>query len=329
MKSSERFHAVMNFQPVDRLPLVEWATWWDLTIERWHNEKLPRNLTTQDDICRHFGLDVYHQTWFVDYIAGTPWPGHGQPYVKSEAEYESFKPKQHPWPAVDPVLWTDLAAQQKRGDMVVWFTFTGPFWFPRQQLGIEPHLYAFYDQPDFMMRMNEDHLEWHLNILKEMFRYCRPDFMTIVEDLSYNKGLMLSKDHFDRFLAPYYRKIVPILRDAGVRVFVDTDGEFNEGISWFESVGVEGFLPFERQAGMDVAAVRRKHPKLLIIGAFDKMTMPLGEEAMRAEFERLLPVIRQGGFIPSCDHETPPSVSYDEYLVYVKLLREYSVKAAT
>ena len=59
MTNRERFQAVMNFQPVDRLPVVEWAGWWDETIERWHGEKLPRDLTDRYDICRHFGLDVH------------------------------------------------------------------------------------------------------------------------------------------------------------------------------------------------------------------------------------------------------------------------------
>jgi len=34
MNHVERFRAVMNFQPVDRLPVWEWAMWWDKTIAR-------------------------------------------------------------------------------------------------------------------------------------------------------------------------------------------------------------------------------------------------------------------------------------------------------
>ncbi|MCX6996430.1 MAG: hypothetical protein NTV49_04945 [Kiritimatiellaeota bacterium] len=44
MNHVERFRAVMNFQPVDRLPRWEWAMWWDQTIARWHGEGLPREL---------------------------------------------------------------------------------------------------------------------------------------------------------------------------------------------------------------------------------------------------------------------------------------------
>jgi uroporphyrinogen-III decarboxylase len=65
-----------------------------------------------------------------------------------------------------------------------------------------------------------------------------------------------------------------------------------------------------------------------MMGGFDKMVMAQGEAPMRAEFERLLPVMRAGGFIPSVDHQTPPGVSLDNYRTYVRLLREYTAEAA-
>ena len=77
----------------------------------------------------------------------------------------------------------------------------------------------------------------------------------------------------------------------------------------------------------DIAQFRRQYPRTRYIGAFDKMVMNQGEAALRGEFERLLPVMRQGGFIASCDHQTPPGVSLEEYKTYVRLLREYAQKA--
>ncbi|MFH1267913.1 MAG: glycosyl hydrolase, partial [Planctomycetota bacterium] len=44
---------------------------------------------------------------------------------------------------------------------------------------------------------------------------------------------------------------------------------------------------------------------------------------IRAEFERLVPLMRSGGFIPSVDHQTPPGVSLDQYRLYLRLLAEY------
>jgi uroporphyrinogen-III decarboxylase len=153
---------------------------------------------------------------------------------------------------------------------------------------------------------------------------CVPEFMTIAEDMSYNHGPMLSRELFDEFLAPYYRPLVAELKRRGIRVLVDSDGDVEPLIPWLKEVGVEGILPLERMAGVDVGNIRANHPDWLMIGAYDKTVMKNGEQAMRAEFERLMPTVRGGGFIPSVDHQTPPDVSFELYHTYLELLAEYS-----
>ncbi len=82
-------------------------------------------------------------------------------------------------------------------------------------------------------------------------------------------------------------------------------------------------LPLERQAGVDGMRLREQFPQLCIIGHYDKMVMNKGEAAMRAEFERLRPLMKTGGFIPSVDHQTPPGGSLEEYRTYLRLFAEY------
>ena len=94
-------------------------------------------------------------------------------------------------------------------------------------------------------------------------------------------------------------------------------------VPWLAELGVNGVLPLERQAKVDGLRLRERYPRLRMVGHFDKMTMNRGEAAMRAEFERLVPLMKAGGFIPSVDHQTPPGVSLAEYGVYLRLLREY------
>jgi len=54
--------------------------------------------------------------------------------------------------------------------------------------------------------------------------------------------------------------------------------------------------------------------------------MKLGEAAMREEFERIIPAMESGGFIPSVDHQTPPDVSVENYAIYRKLQDEFCAK---
>ena len=139
---------------------------------------------------------------------------------------------------------------------------------------------------------------------------------------------MLSKAMFDEFLAPCYRRVVPALEEKGIIPMVDSDGDVTRLAGWLEGAGLEGALPLEIKGGTDVAGIRRLHPRCRMIGGFDKLVMSRGREAMRREFERLLPVLRLGGFIPSVDHQTPPDVSLAQYREYVALLKEYARLAA-
>lgn len=326
MNTRERFHAVMQFQPFDRLPMVEWATWWDKTIDRWHTEGLPAELTDRYALYDYFGLDQYKQMWIGPWIPAAP--SHGAPVVSTKEEYLAIRESIFPAKPFDSEMLAQWASEQQRGDTVIWFTLYGYFWHPRCLMGIENHLYAFYDQPELMHLMNEDLTRFNLQIIDQVTDVCTPDFMTFAEDMSYNHGPMLSEPLFEEFIAPYYRKIIPVLKERNIMPIVDSDGDVGPLADWLDAVGVEGILPLERQAGVDIAALRAAQPCMRFLGHFDKMTMNRGEAAMRAEFERLLPTLRKGGFIPSVDHQTPPGISLDEYRVYLRLLREYAVRAA-
>ena len=325
MNHVERFRRVMALEPVDRLPVIEWAGWWDLTVKRWRQEGLPKGLESAAEIREHLGLDPYRQLWISPRKSSCPAPAHhGAGLAKDTAGYLDLKKHLYPEPDFDTDEIRDWGERQARGELVAWITLEGFFWYPRTLLGIERHLYAFYDDPDLMHRMNDDLLSYNRRALDAFCRVCTPSYATFAEDLSYNHGPMLSKKCFDEYLAPCYRQIIPDMRARGIIPVIDSDGDVEPLIAWFEEVGIEGILPLERMAGVDVARIRRNHPRFKMIGAYDKTVMHRGEAAMRAEFERLLPVMRKGGFIASCDHQTPPEVSLEQYQDYVALLKEYA-----
>lgn len=328
MNHVERFNAVMNFETVDRLPRIEWAGYWDKTTDRWLSEGLDPQLKGAECIREHLGLDPYSQFWIGPTGADTPRPTHhGSGILKDEAGYDAMLHTLYLDRALAGENFQRVKAANEAGERVVWISFDGFFWYPRKLFGIEGHLFAFYDQPELMHRMNNDLVEFNLRTLDAFCeQVCVPQFMTIAEDMSYNHGPMVSKELFDVFLAPYYQRLVPALRERGIRVLVDSDGDVTPLIPWLKEVGVEGILPLERMAGVDVARIRREHPDWLMIGAYDKMEMKKGPVAQRAEFERLLPTTKTGGFIPSVDHQTPPDVSLENYHSYLALLEEYSKK---
>jgi hypothetical protein len=327
MNHVERFRAVLNFHAVDRLPRWEWAMWWDETIARWHAEGLPRNLDFSQvfEIAQYFGLDPYQQFWFSTTdptIAATQ--HHVAGIVSNMDDYLRLRPRLFPDHSAAIRSMAAWAERQRRGEVVVWVTLEGFFWFPRTLMGFQKLMFAFADEPELLHRINADLLEFNLRLLDQIYRVCVPTFMTIAEDMSYNHGPMISSRTFDEFVAPYYRKLLPRLQEREIPLLMDTDGEVTLLVPWLEQLGVRGVLPLERQAGVDGGKLRQQFPRLFMVGHFDKMTMNRGEAAMRAEFDRLLPLMKSGGFIPSVDHQTPPGVSLEQYRCYLRLLHEFT-----
>lgn len=330
MTNRQRFQAIFNFEmPDDRLPMIEWASWWGETIDAWRRQGLSSDIPW-DGLASALGLDHHVQFWLPHRAGNCPHPKfNGGPIMENEQDYENLLPYLYPEHGPDSQLdaMRNLKSRHDAGDFPVWFTLDGGFWFPRTLFGIENHLFSFYDYPDLYHRILDDLAAYQIKQINRIYEILTPDFMTFGEDMSYNNGPMISEDCFNEFLAPYYRKVIPVIQEHGTKVIVDTDGDVSKMIPWMKKVGIEGVLPLERQAGVDVAALRELYPDFLFIGAFDKMTMRRSTEAMRDEFERLLPVMKTGGFIPSVDHQTPPDCPLERYHDYVSLLEEYAVKA--
>lgn len=349
MNITERIKNVFEFKPVDRLPMLEWAPWWDKTIDRWYKEGLDEFLKSTGDpgadtfrdgsdeflkssgeITDRFGLDPFRVVWIhpKDPVTSPLPEQHGAGVITDEQSYREFKKYLYPKPGFDRKQLKILAEKRRAGEMAVWVWMEGYFWFPRVLLGIEQHLYSFYDNPELLHLINSDLLEYHKYIIEELCGICVPDIMVFAEDLSYNHGPMLSKECFETFISPYYRKLVPTLKSYGIHPIMDSDGDIATVIPWLKEAGLEGLGPLEYMAGVDVVKIRTEHPDFLMLGGFNKLVMSQGEQAMRREFERLLPVMASGGYILTVDHQTPPEVSLAQYRIYIQLLHEYCEKAA-
>ena len=280
-----------------------------------------------DQSLEHFGLENLK---CIGAAPNIPHYSHEGNPVRNEDDYDEL---------VKNGLWSDavieglvngaksLKERHENGDFSIRIWLDGFFWFPRVLMGIENHLYSFYDEPELYHKICEDLADYIIGELPKIYAVCKPDFMVISEDMSYNNGPMISKELFDEFLAPFYRKVIPVIHSYGIPVFVDSDGDITMAVDWYASVGADGMFPLERQAGVDVSVYLDKQPDLCFLGHFDKMCMKFGEEAMCAEFERILPAMKRGKVIPSVDHQTPPDVSIENYRTYVRLLKEYTAKA--
>ena len=332
MTARERFQKVMNGDPtVEKGPVIEWASWWGKTTDLWIEEGMPAGMGRQE-LYDYFGLDRNLQYWpsIISPDCPKTETANAVPIIiEDEEDYERLK---HYFYSEDVIEATvqqlvEKKAEIESGNSLLWYTLEGFFWFPRKLFGDEAHLYAFYDYPELYHQICEDLLAWQIKFVDRICQVAKPDFMTIAEDMSYNNGPMLSGDHFREFIMPYYKRLIPEIKKYGTKVFVDSDGDVSLMLPWLIESGVEGILPLERQAGVDLNAYREKYPEFMFIGGYDKICMLRGKEDIKKEFDRLLPVIESGRYIPSMDHQTPPGTTLENYRYYVELLHEYSKRA--
>jgi len=325
MTTRERVKKLLNFEPVDAFPKIEWAAWWNKTVERWQQEGLSEEMN-YTEILEYFGMDN-----LICIGVGPKFPEKihiGDGHVHSMEEYLMWREELYSDQIIENFVQRarELKPLHDEGKIAIRVWLDGFFWFPRRLFGIEEHLYAFYDEPELMHMMNQDLLEFNIKAIRALYQVLVPEFVGMAEDMSYNLGPMLSKEHFYEFLAPYYKQLKEVVKEADTKLMIDSDGDITAMIPWMRDVGIEGVYPLERKAGVDLVEIRKNYPNFLMLGGYDKMVMSKGEAAMRAEFERLLPVMQSGGYILSVDHQTPPEVSLEDYRIYSKLYEEYSHK---
>jgi len=205
------------------------------------------------------------------------------------------------------------------------FSVNGPFWQMREWVGMENLCLMMADQPDFVAEMAEFWRRFTLDVLETTLQQVRVDAVQISEDMAYKAHSMISPAMARRFLQPTYLSWHELLRAHDCPILdMDSDGEISDLIPlWVES-GINCCDPIEVAAGNDILAFRERFGRRMAYrGGIDKRAIAAGGQAMRDEVLRVVPpLLREGGFIPSCDHGVPPDISWPNFIKYARLLAE-------
>jgi uroporphyrinogen decarboxylase len=148
------------------------------------------------------------------------------------------------------------------------------------------------------------------------------DCVRISEDMAYKEHSMISPAMARRFLQPAYDQWAAAIRASGCELIdMDSDGRIDELIPiWIDS-GINVCDPIEVAAGNDLRAFRARFGRAMAYrGGIDKRAIAAGGPTIRAEIDRIRPVIADGGYIPGCDHGVPPDISWPAYVDYARLL---------
>ncbi len=139
LTASERFARYIKHEPVDRAPVIEWAPWWHLTVNRWLEDGLPPEYASYEALQGYFGLDKCLQTSVIPRTGATPTPaGNGLGILENEEDYERIRPTLFapPETLLPDAHFDWLNATRERGDTIHFFTVEGSFWYPRTLLAL-------------------------------------------------------------------------------------------------------------------------------------------------------------------------------------------------
>lgn len=366
----ERFIAVMEYQPVDRVPNWELGVW-PQTRQRWETE----------------GLDIttLHWQWFPGEAALEMDPKefiwfHGRMIPPFEHEvleedertvlfrdeegrvrralkegeldwvrmsmdqYISFPVQtMEDWlamkPRFDPTSpqryepnWqiTRVSGWKRRQHPLIFGPNTstqGFYWFARELMGTEGLSYAFYDQPALVHDIMESHADFLIEAARPILEQTSVDYITLSEDLAMKTGPLLGPRTYREFIFPRLKRVIAFYKLHGVRyVCIDTDGNPEVLLGLMMDAGVDAIWPLERAADQDPVRLRRKFGRSLRLwGGVDKRVLKQGPAAIDAHLSEFIPLIEEGGFIPTVDHTVPPDVAWENFRYYMerkkKLLR--------
>lgn len=114
----------------------------------------------------------------------------------------------------------------------------------------------------------------------------------VAEDVSSQRGLMVSLEHIERYFAPHYQRMIDLVHEGGGHVFHHSDGGCRDVVPLMIELGIDVLDPVQwRCTGMDRAGLKRDFGDALIFhGAMDNQhTLPFGtvEECRREAVENI------------------------------------------
>jgi uroporphyrinogen decarboxylase len=195
----------------------------------------------------------------------------------------------------------------------------GFYWRAREFMGTENLSLAWYDHPALMHEMMEFFADFVIETSRPVLEKVRVDYVVFNEDMSMKGGPLLGPDTYREFIFPHMKRAVDFFRGMGAAyVAVDTDGDPTALVPLLMDAGVDTIWPIERASGVSPVEWRAKFGRSLRLwGGVDKRVLPLGPEAIRKHLREFIPLIEEGGFIPTVDHTVPPDVSWDDFRFYM------------
>ena len=352
MTTRERMLRIYQKKEIDRVPMIDSP--WAGTLRRWQEEGLPAGVDWQDyfdfdkvarirpdNSPRHPARIIEKTDRYV--VETTPWgqtwrnfnvpdstPEALSFYYSTPERWEEAKARMLT-DYEDRIPWDTLKnnydkwrAEGRFLQLIVWFGFDVTH---SRMVGTENMLIAMYEDPDWVTDMFETYLTTSLNqcqkILDAGYQF---DGIIWYDDMGYKGAPFFSPTLYRELLMPYHKRAVDWAHERGLYTELHSCGFIEPLLPDVVSTGVEMLNPLEVKAGMDPARLKKLYgDKLAFHGGINAQIWDK-PALVRAEMERIIPMMKEGGgYVFASDHTIPNSVSFED----MKMISELAHKLGT
>jgi uroporphyrinogen decarboxylase len=246
--------------------------------------------------------------------------------VKNREDFLRIKKRYNPRDAERyPRNWDSLVKKYANRDYPLCVNIRGPFWWTRDMVGLKGIALGIHRYPELIKEIMDFCAEFQTEVLHRALDDLDIDFVIISEDMAYKNGPMIGPGTVKEFMSTAYHEIAKFFREHGVKILiVDSDGNVELLIPIWLKLGLNGIIPCEVAAGMDVVKLGEKYPDLIMIGGIDKRELAKDKESVKKEVEyRVPPLVKRGGYFPGVDHAVPADVPLENYKYFVSLLKNH------
>lgn len=195
----------------------------------------------------------------------------------------------------------------------------------RNYMGVVNISYLMMDNPILYEEMVSHICDVFMCVMGKVLKKAKFEMVYIFEDCCGSNGPLFSPLIGDKILKPYYKKLIRFYKDNGVDLaLVDSDGVSDKLIPMWIDSGFDIMFPIEVGTwGGSVEKLRKKYgDSLNAFGGVDKHIIGKSRNDITKHLESLIPQVEKGGYIPIPDHRIPPSISYEQTMIYIEVFHK-------
>lgn len=201
-------------------------------------------------------------------------------------------------------------------------------WYQVKFRGLQNTLLDMYLEPERVHKLNQKRLKYILRTMERGVQEANIDGITVLDDIGMQTGPFMSKELFDEFYLPYYKKVCERAHELGIDVWFHSCGDIRELLPSLVEAGIDVLHPVQKYCMDEKEIVETYGDDLAFWCGFDLQRLfPFGNvEDIRAETRFLADTFWQphkGKMIYTISNRIGNNVPLENYLAFVEEAYRY------